>query len=103
MTVLDQPATSGPIVRPQWVRWLDTAVTTSVVLLGSAILTGGPRVRFGDFRVTAESPWKIALVLGALLGLRAAFWRRDTWWQVAAARLRQSGRTEGCGTRFRGC
>ena len=86
MTFHDRPA--GSAVRPIWVRWLDVAVTTSVVLLISAILTGGLRVRFGDLRVTAESPWRLAVVVLALLAARTYLWRRESWGSVAAARLR---------------
>ncbi len=75
--------------RPWWIRLLDVAITVTVVLLLSALLTGGPRVRFDDVRVTAESPWKLALVLGGMFALRALVWRRDTWWALAAARFRR--------------
>lgn len=75
--------------RPWYVRWLDVAITVTVVLLASALLTGGLRVRFEDVRVTAESPWKLALVLGVALAVRAAVWRRDTWWGLALERVRR--------------
>ena len=88
MTVLEQPVTLGPVRRPLWVRWLDLGVTASVALLVSAILTGGIRVRFGDLRVTAESPWRLAVVALALMAARTYFWRGDSWGSVAAARAR---------------
>ncbi len=77
----------GP--RPVLLRGLDACITATVVLLLAAVLTGGLRVRFGDLRVTAESPWKLALVLAALVAARAWLWRGDTWWGRAAARLRR--------------
>jgi hypothetical protein len=88
MTVDNAPPSSLPS-RPASVRLLDLFILAALTLLVSAVVTGGLRVRFGDVRITAESSWKLALVSGALFGLRTAIWRRDTWWQVAAARLRQ--------------
>ncbi len=75
--------------RPWWLRVLDLAITVTAVLLVSALLTGGMRVRFDELRVTAESPWKLALVLGGCVALRAVLWRHDTWWGLTAARLRR--------------
>ena len=90
MTV-DHAAVARASSRPASVRVLDFIVLVALMLLASAVLGGGLRVRFGDVRITAESPWRLALAVGALLGLRAAIWRRDTWWQVAIDRLRQIG------------
>ncbi|WP_291989013.1 mannosyltransferase family protein [Luteitalea sp.] len=77
-----------PVARPAWVRVLDVAITISLVLLIAAVVTGGLRVRFDDVRVTAESPWRLGLVAGALLAARTFAWRRQSWWEVAAARIR---------------
>ncbi|HTV01111.1 MAG TPA: mannosyltransferase family protein [Luteitalea sp.] len=85
MTSISAPAQLAP--RPVWVRLIDVFITVTMVLLVSAVLTGGLRVRFNDIRVTAESPEKIAPVLAVLLLVRTWFWRRDTWWGNAAAWL----------------
>jgi hypothetical protein len=83
-------APSGDVgSRPWWVHLLDAAITVTLVLLASALLTGGLRVRFDEVRVTAESPWKLALVLAGTLGVRALLWRRDTWWGLALDRVRR--------------
>jgi hypothetical protein len=81
---------SGAPSRPPWVRSLDLLITVSVILLGSALLTGGPRVRFGDVRVTAESPLRLLAVVLVLLALRTVLWRHPSWWYLAAARVRET-------------
>ncbi len=77
------------IARPWWVRLLDVTIMVAAVLLLSALLTGGVRVRFDHVRITAESPWKLALVMTGLLALRSFAWRHDTWWALTATRLRR--------------
>ncbi|BCS32892.1 hypothetical protein TBR22_A21160 [Luteitalea sp. TBR-22] len=86
MTVDAVPGTDAP--RPVWLRLLDTAIGVVVVLLLSALLTGGLRVRFDDLRITAESPWRLGVVAAALLALRAWAWRGDSWWSRVARRWR---------------
>lgn len=76
---------SAPPTPPWWVRLLDLAISVIVVLLISAVLFGGLRIRFDDVRVTAEEPWKLVLALALTLGARAALWRADTWWGRAWA------------------
>lgn len=76
-----------PPSRPWWVRVLDGLILVSLVLLASAVLTGGIRTRFADVRITAESPWRIALVVAALLAARTYLWRAETWWRRARRRL----------------
>ena len=65
---------------PWWVRLLDVTITLTAILLLSALLVGGLRVRFDDVRITAESPLKLGAVFASLLLLRTLAWRRDTWW-----------------------
>jgi hypothetical protein len=79
------PSDRVPAPRPVWVTLLDVVIAAAAVLLISALLTGGLRVRFNDVRITAESPEKIGSVFAILLLLRTWGWRRDTWWGSAAA------------------
>ena len=85
-------STSGPSRsvprRPPWLRLLDVAIVLSLVLLVSAICTGGVRVRFGDVRLTAESPWRLGVVASVLLAARTLLWRRERWWRLVLARAR---------------
>lgn len=88
------PATLPP-VRPRWLGGLDLLITAAVVLLVSTALAGGPRVRFGAVRVTAESAWKVGLVVAALLALRTWIWHQDSWWSRTRGRLSRIGRDPG--------
>jgi hypothetical protein len=78
----------APVRRPLWIRWLDGAIALAIVLLLAAVLTGGLRVRFGDLRITAGSPWRLGLAALGLLAVRAWVWRQDTWWGRIAERWR---------------
>lgn len=82
--------TSAPEVtrRPLWVRLVDLLIVVGLVLLVSALLTGGVRARFGEVRVTAESPWRIGLLIAVLLAARTYLWPVETWWYRASRRLR---------------
>ena len=73
--------------RPLWVRLVDVAIAVGVVVLLSALFMGGIRARFGDVRITAESPWRIGLVVAVLLAARTYLWRDGTWWHHASRRL----------------
>jgi hypothetical protein len=64
---------------PWWVTLLDLVVLVTVVLLLSALLVDGLRIRLADVRITATSPWKLGGVLAALLVVRHAVYRRPTW------------------------
>ncbi|MCC6164098.1 MAG: hypothetical protein IT182_12185 [Acidobacteria bacterium] len=81
-------STSSRPGRPLWVRALDVLILVTLVLLVSALLTGGVRVKFGDVRLTAESPWRLALLAVGLLAGRTYAWPRETWGDRALARLR---------------
>lgn len=82
---------AAPSVRlPWWVRLLDAAVLVSLVLLLSALLVGGIRVRFDELRITAESPVKLGAVFAALLLVRTFAWRRATWWGRVGDGLRRA-------------
>jgi hypothetical protein len=88
MTTLAEGSPPGAAPRPAWVRLLDIALTVSLILLASAVLTGGLRVRFGDVRLTAESPLRLAVVVLALLAARRLFWRRESWGRRTASSAR---------------
>ena len=88
MTTFDQGTLPGAASRPAWVRLLDIALAVSLMLLASAVLTGGVRVRFGDVRFTAESPVRVGAVVLALLAARTFLWRRESWGRRAVARAR---------------
>lgn len=79
--MLDDPPTTAGVPRPRWVRLLDLLLTVAVALLASALLTGGLRARFGDLRVTAESPWRVAVLVVGLLAIRRYFWPHESWWR----------------------
>lgn len=85
---LDLPREATPPIRPWWVRLVDALVLIGLVLLASALLTGGIRTRFADVRITAESPWRITLVIAVLLTARTYLWPVETWWHRAQRRLR---------------
>lgn len=70
--------------RPWWVWLLDVAIVVVVLLLISAIVWGGPRVRFADVRITATSVWKLGGVTLLLVVLRHALWRVPTLLDVLA-------------------
>lgn len=85
---LDPISASDVARRPLWVRLVDVLILVGLVLLVSALVTGGVRVRFGETRMTAESIWRIALPLAALLAVRTYLWPVETWWHRASRRLR---------------
>lgn len=82
----------SPVTRrmPWWVRVLDVVVTAGAVLLISALLVGGLRVRFDEVRITAESPLKLTAAFAALLLLRSVLWRREAWWARLGRGMRQA-------------
>lgn len=78
----------SPTQLPWWVALLDLAIAVTCVLLISAIVWGGPRVRFADVRITATSVWKLGGVAVLLLALRHALYRAPStlaiagrWWR----------------------
>ncbi|MGI8671725.1 MAG: mannosyltransferase family protein [Luteitalea sp.] len=89
------PATTDLPSRPWWLRALDVVIGVTAVLLISAVLFGGLRVRFEDVRVTAESSWKLAAVLALLLLARRAVCRGPSWLAVVVARGRRVRRDRG--------
>ncbi len=68
---------------PWWVGLLDLAIVVTCVLLISAIVWGGPRVRFADVRITATSLWKLGSVAVLLLAVRHGLYRAPTTFAVA--------------------
>jgi hypothetical protein len=86
---------SSPARVPWWVTLLDIVLVVAVVLLLSALLVGGPRVRFADVRITATSVWKLGAVVLALLALRHAVWRTPSWPGIVRAWGRRVTGSEG--------
>lgn len=87
MTVdLRQAADARPAHAPQarhwWIVLLDLAIAVSCVLLVSAVVWGGPRVRFADVRVTATSAWKLGGVAVLLVAVRHWLLRSPSWLAV---------------------
>lgn len=80
---------------PWWRRVLDLGILCSLVLLTSALVWGGPRVRFADVRITATSAWKLAAVALGLVVLRHLLVRTPTWLDVARDRARAIWRDPG--------
>lgn len=75
--------------RPWWITLLDVVIVVTCVLLLSAVLWGGLRVRFADVRVTATSIWKLAGVALLLLLARHALLRTPSWLDVMATHWRR--------------
>lgn len=80
---------------PWWVIALDVLILGTCILLLSAVLFGGIKVRVADVRVTATSVWKLAGVALALLALRHAVYRRPTWPDVLLGWWRSIRRDQG--------
>lgn len=74
------PRVAAPVRRvPDWViTLLDAAAIVTLLLLVSNVAFDGFRVRFGALRVTAESPWRNAVLAGLLLALRHGLLRRPS-------------------------
>lgn len=69
----------SPVRTPAWVVLLDVVIAVTALLLVSALLFGGPRVKFADVRITATSGWKLGGSLALLLVVRWWLWRRRSW------------------------
>lgn len=85
----------APVRVPWWVTLLDVVIIVTCVLLLSALVVGGPRVRFADVRITATSVWKLGGVVLALLALRHAVRRTPSWPVVVRTWWRHVTRSEG--------
>jgi hypothetical protein len=67
------PSTS---ILPRWVRLLDAATIVAFLLLVSNVAFEGFRFRVGDYRLTATSPWRTAIIALVLAAIRHALVRR---------------------------
>jgi Gpi18-like mannosyltransferase len=64
---------------PWWVTLIDVVALGALVLLASALLVDGVKVKFADVRITATSVWKLGGVAALLLIARHALFRHPTW------------------------
>ncbi len=89
------PSPIRPPSRAWWIVLLDVALVVCAILLVSAILWGGLRVRFGDVRVTATSVWKLGGVALLLLVVRHWLLRTPSWFATVAGWASAVWRQEG--------
>jgi len=78
------------VLVPWWVTLLDVVIAVTALLLLSAVLFEGVRVRFGDMRISATSVAKLGGACLALLVARHALFRRPAWPTRLASALRHA-------------